>query len=128
MLGGMENRVGMVTGATGYLGALVVERLLELGWGVRVLVRDAGKLDPGLAHRVEVVEGDAAPGVLSRVGARGRALWERGLTTVEYAIGIVLVLTIVGLLIKAASEGWFSSLVKNLVGVIFRVITAQIGG
>lgn len=59
MLGGMENRVGMVTGATGYLGALVVERLLELGWGVRVLVRDAGKLDPGLAHRVEVVEGDA---------------------------------------------------------------------
>ncbi|GAA1396177.1 tryptophan-rich sensory protein [Luteococcus peritonei] len=55
----MDKRVGMVTGATGYLGALVVERLLASGWEVRVLVRDADKLDPGLAERVEVVQGDA---------------------------------------------------------------------
>lgn len=56
------------------------------------------------------------------------ALTERGLTTVEYAIGIVLVLSIVGLLIKASSQGWFLDLVKDLVGVVFKAITSGILG
>lgn len=72
--------------------------------------------------------GATEPTVAGGACVRGRELWERGLTTVEYAIGIVLVLTIVGLLIKAAGEGWFTTLVKNLIGVIFKVITSQIGG
>lgn len=50
----------MVTGATGYVGGKVVERLLDEGWRVRVLVRDPGKLDEDVALRVEVVEGDAS--------------------------------------------------------------------
>jgi len=60
--------------------------------------------------------------------SRRASLAERGMTTVEYAIGIVLVITIVGLLIKAAGEGWFMTLVQSLVGVLFRVITTAIGG
>ena len=61
--------------------------------------------------------------------ASGRpSLWERGLTTVEYAVGIVLVITIVGLLIAAAQQGWFMELVKALVGTIFRVLTTAIMG
>lgn len=56
------------------------------------------------------------------------ALVDRGLTTVEYAIGIVLVLSIVGLLIKVTSQGWFLDLVKNVVGVVFEAITSGIAG
>ena len=40
----MGNRTGMLTGATGYVGGLVLERLLDEGWPMRVLVRDASKL------------------------------------------------------------------------------------
>lgn len=57
-----------------------------------------------------------------------RSTLERGLTTVEYAIGIVLVITIVGLLIKAAGEGWFMTLVKTLVTAIFKAITQGVLG
>ena len=35
----------LVTGATGYIGARLVPRLLEAGYRVRVLVRDPGRLD-----------------------------------------------------------------------------------
>ena len=53
----------LVTGATGYIGGLLVPRLLDEGWTVRVLTRSADKLR---AHdwgdRVEVVEGDATSG------------------------------------------------------------------
>lgn len=53
----------LVTGATGYIGGLLVPRLLDDGWSVRVLTRSAGKLrDHDWADRVEVVEGDATSG------------------------------------------------------------------
>lgn len=56
-----DPRRGLVTGATGYVGSLVVERLLDEGWQVRVLVRSPKKLDEHPWHnRVEVVEGDAS--------------------------------------------------------------------
>ncbi|KYH43922.1 NAD(P)H-binding protein [Branchiibius sp. NY16-3462-2] len=50
----------LVTGVTGYLGSRLVVPLLEAGHRVRVLTRDAGKLE-GLpwAGDVEVAEGDA---------------------------------------------------------------------
>jgi len=37
----------------------VMERLLDEGWSIRVLVRDASKLDASVRQRVELVEGDA---------------------------------------------------------------------
>lgn len=54
------SRSVLVTGATGYVGGLLVPRLLDAGHRVRVLVRDAGKLDGSpWADQVDVVEGDA---------------------------------------------------------------------
>jgi len=49
----------LITGATGYIGGRLVPRLLEKGWRVRCLVRDASRLE-GRAWRagVEVVAGD----------------------------------------------------------------------
>jgi len=50
----------LVTGATGYIGGRLVPRLLEAGYQVRCLVRDASRLQgyPWLG-RIEVREGDA---------------------------------------------------------------------
>ena len=48
-----------VTGATGYIGGRLVLPLLEAGYRVRVMVRDASRLDGrSWQERVEVVEGD----------------------------------------------------------------------
>lgn len=50
----------LVTGATGYVGGRLVPRLLEAGFAVRCLVRDAKRLsDRPWRAQVEVVEGDA---------------------------------------------------------------------
>lgn len=49
----------LVTGATGYIGGLLVPRLLDEGWTVRALTRSAERLrSREWADRVEVVEGD----------------------------------------------------------------------
>lgn len=53
---------------------------------------------------------------------RRRSLAERGMATVEYAIGIVLVVTIMAVIIKAAQDGWFLDLVKGLIQALFSVI------
>lgn len=51
----------LVTGATGYIGGLLVPRLLDSGRRVRVISRDADKLaDREWSDRVDVVEGDAS--------------------------------------------------------------------
>lgn len=52
-------RRALVTGATGYIGGLVVPRLLDQGQTVRVLTRSADKLPKEWKDRVEVSEGDA---------------------------------------------------------------------
>ncbi|HSO63994.1 MAG TPA: NAD(P)H-binding protein, partial [Ornithinibacter sp.] len=53
-------RLALVTGVTGYIGSRLVPRLLEEGWQVRALTRDAAKVaDRAWRDRVEVVEGDA---------------------------------------------------------------------
>ena len=50
----------LVTGATGYIGGRLVERLLDEGHTVRCMSRNATRLrDANWAARVEVVEGDA---------------------------------------------------------------------
>lgn len=49
----------LITGATGYVGGRLLERLLERDVEIRVLVRDAGRVSAReWADRVEVVEGD----------------------------------------------------------------------
>ncbi|MEO7421459.1 MAG: NAD(P)H-binding protein [Ornithinibacter sp.] len=54
-------RRALVTGATGYIGSRLVPRLLDEGWDVSVLTRDAGKVaDRRWIDRVQVVEGDAS--------------------------------------------------------------------
>jgi uncharacterized protein YbjT (DUF2867 family) len=55
-----EARLILVTGATGYIGGRLVPRLLEAGYRVRCLVRDARRLQGRpWSDQVEVVEGDA---------------------------------------------------------------------
>ncbi|MGO4342514.1 tryptophan-rich sensory protein [Pedococcus sp. 2YAF34] len=54
------SRTVLVTGATGYVGGVLVPALLERGWTVRVLTRSRRGLDrKPWAHDVEAVEGDA---------------------------------------------------------------------
>lgn len=51
----------LVTGATGYIGSRLVPALLDAGYAVRVLTRNAERIaERDWADRVEVVEGDAA--------------------------------------------------------------------
>ena len=72
----MGNRTGMLTGATGYVGGLVLERLLDEGWSMRVLVRDASKLEASVRQRVEVAEGDAESDEdLARAMAGAKVAW-----------------------------------------------------
>jgi uncharacterized protein YbjT (DUF2867 family)/tryptophan-rich sensory protein len=55
------DRTALVTGATGYIGGLLVPRLLAGGWTVRVLTRRRSSLDEApWRDDVEVVEGDAS--------------------------------------------------------------------
>ena len=50
----------LVTGATGYIGGRLVTELLEIGYSVRVLARNADRMrDYPWFSRIEVVEGDA---------------------------------------------------------------------
>ena len=52
--------IDLVTGATGFIGSHLAERLLAAGRRVRVLCRpeSRGKLQPALAGKAEIVEGD----------------------------------------------------------------------
>src|SRR5690348_8361456 len=56
-----EPGLALVTGATGYIGGLLVPALLERGWRVRVLSRSAERVHRlARGSEVEVVEGDAS--------------------------------------------------------------------
>lgn len=52
------SRLGLVTGASGYVGGRLVPALLDAGWRVRVLARNPGKLPEEWRGRVEITEGD----------------------------------------------------------------------
>ena len=57
----MTSRIALVTGATGYIGGLLVPKLLESGWQVRVLSRHPEALKTrAWADRVQVAQGSAS--------------------------------------------------------------------
>ena len=53
-----RHRSALVTGATGFVGNRLAERLLQAGWSVRLLVRDSNKLTPALRAGCELITGD----------------------------------------------------------------------
>lgn len=64
------SRTALVTGASGYVGGLLVPRLLEAGYTVRVLTR-SGHLDAPWVDQVDVYQGDAAEDADRREVLRG---------------------------------------------------------
>ena len=48
---------------------------------------------------------------------------ERGMAAVEYAIGVVLVIAIIGAIIMSIQGGWFGSLVESLVTALVDSVT-----
>lgn len=77
---------------------------------------------------VEEFEGieDAEVEEAAEAVAGRRPLRERGLATVEYAVGILLILTVVGSMIWSAQQGWFKELVQTLFGTIFALVTRHL--
>lgn len=73
--GAPESRLVLVTGATGYVGGRLVQRLLESGYRVRVMVRDASRLqgrdwlDQVEVRQGDVLRSDTLPAALEGVGA-----------------------------------------------------------
>src|SRR5512139_589606 len=67
----------LVTGATGYIGGRLVAQLLEAGYRVRVLTRDAARLQGRTwTGRVEVVQADVLqPATLPRAFAGVQAAY-----------------------------------------------------
>lgn len=57
-----------------------------------------------------------------------RTLRERGMITIEYAMGIVLVIAIVMAMVVAIKGGWFGPLFQNLVTALFTTIQSAITG
>ncbi len=53
---------------------------------------------------------------------------EEGVTTAEYAMGVVLVITFIVIVISALRGGWLGNLVEALVKLIFGVISKQLTG
>lgn len=67
---------------------------------------------------------DAASDAAGPVALRGRL--ERGMATVEYAIGILLIVTIVGVMVWSAQQGWFKDLVEALFRTLFTLVTTHL--
>jgi nucleoside-diphosphate-sugar epimerase len=62
--------VALVTGATGFVGGHLTQRLVDEGWRVKVLVRDVVRLAAPLQGKVETVVGDLADGEVLRCAVR----------------------------------------------------------
>ncbi len=48
---------------------------------------------------------------------------ERGMAAVEYAIGVVLIIAIIGAIIASIQGDWFGPLVENLVAALVDTVT-----
>jgi nucleoside-diphosphate-sugar epimerase len=56
----MSGKTALVTGATGFIGGRLAERLLAAGWTIKVLVRDQRRLAQAVRKAATVIEGDLA--------------------------------------------------------------------
>ena len=65
----LAQRSALVTGATGFIGSHLANRLLAEGWAVRLIVRDAARVPESLRQRCELVVAD-----LSEAAALGAAV------------------------------------------------------
>ncbi len=76
---------------------------------------------------VEIDQPDATavPTAAPRRGFLHRRFGERGLTTVEYAIGIVLIIALVGAFIVAINTGSLRLLIDELFKAIFTFLKAK---
>jgi nucleoside-diphosphate-sugar epimerase len=101
-------RLVAVTGATGFIGQALVERLLAEGWRVRLLARRLPRFLPGPAGPVEIVSGDLAdPVALSRLVA--------GVDAVAHLAG----------LIKARTPEEFMATNRDGVSAVLSALKAQ---
>lgn len=77
-----EKEIILVTGATGFLGRHLIHSLLDAGFGVRALIRNAGSRQITLPEEVEILEGNVLdPTILSEAVA--------GVKTVVHAAAMV---------------------------------------
>lgn len=72
----------------------------------------------------DLAEAALAPAASEPV-ARRRS--ERGLTTVEYAIGIALIIAVVGAMIVATQADFFTQLVQDLFKALFASVIKGLG-
>jgi hypothetical protein len=79
-----------------------------------------------MTENIDVV-GSADTTVVAGAGHGRRGLRERGMVTIEYAIGAVLVLVLVGVVIASIQGGWFDSMVKDLVTLLMQTIPKALG-
>ena len=73
-----------------------------------------------MSHNPSNVEARPAPGRINR------ARLDRGLATVEYAVGILLIVTVVGVMVWSAQQGWFKELVEALFRTLFQLVTQHL--
>lgn len=81
-----------------------------------------------MSERNEVESVETVEAETVEVGRRPgrRCQGERGLATVEYAVGILLILTVVGVMVWSAQQGWFKELVEALFRTIFQLVTQHL--
>lgn len=73
-MGGLSGSVILVTGATGFIGGRLAERLVHQGGSVRLLVRNAQRLAPSLLGVTDVIIGDLADGRALGRAVRGASV------------------------------------------------------
>lgn len=83
------------------------------------------------AIRVPAVQAEAHTIVDLPEAATGRAavnrLRERGMATVEYAMGVVVVLVVIGVVVVALKTGTFQGLIENLLKALVGWVSGAFG-
>lgn len=76
---------------------------------------------------MSVLQPTSLPVLVRDRGPIRQALRERGMATVEYALGVVLVIVIIGAIIVSIQAGWFDVLVQELVKALMAAVQKGFG-